>query len=67
MPIPIGRLVPPEPPEKWRTIREALNSDDMTKRLCRIIRAYYIPLMIIAALAAVAAFYLRLPGVIDAQ
>jgi hypothetical protein len=60
VPIPIGPLLRPEPPEKWRTIRHALDSDDKTKRLCRIIRAYSVPLVLIAALVAVAAFYLRL-------
>ncbi len=60
MPFPIGRLIPPEPPEKWRTIRDALDSEDKTRRLCRIIRAYSIPLVLIAALAVVAAFYIRL-------
>jgi hypothetical protein len=32
----LGRLVPPDPPEKWRTVKAALDSDDKSSRLIRI-------------------------------
>lgn len=60
VPIPIGRLMPPEPPEKWRTIRAALDSDAKTRRLCRILLFSAIPVVLIAVLIVLAAIYLRL-------
>ena len=59
MQIPIGGLVPPEPPEKWRTIGAALDSDLKTKRLCKIILYSAIPVVLVAGLVLLAAAYAR--------
>jgi hypothetical protein len=57
VPIPIGRLMPPEPPEKWRTIRDALDSDDKTRRLCRIILFSAIPVVVLAVVVLAAVYF----------
>ena len=46
----LNRIVPPEPPEKWEAIRAAIEDDDKTRRLCRIMLTNNIP-VVLAAIA----------------
>ena len=46
--LPLGGLTPPDPSEKWKTIKAALESEDKTRRLCRIIFVASLPVMIVA-------------------
>jgi hypothetical protein len=41
--LPLGRLFPPDPPEKWKALRAALEDDKKTKRLGRLLVIAYIP------------------------
>jgi hypothetical protein len=48
--LPLARLLlPPEPPEKWKTIRAALCSKEKTRRLCLILLVGSIPVIVVAA------------------
>jgi hypothetical protein len=35
--FPLGRLLPPDPPQKWNAISEALSDDDKTRRLSKLL------------------------------
>jgi hypothetical protein len=39
--------MPPDPPEKWRTVRAALETQDKTRRLCLILLVSSIPLILV--------------------
>lgn len=48
--------MPPDPPEKWRTVRSALETQDKTRRLCLILLVSSIPFgLVLAAVIVLAA------------
>jgi hypothetical protein len=47
--------IPPEPPEKWKTVRAALETQDKTRRLCVILLVSSLPFGLLLAAAIVVA------------
>lgn len=47
--------MPPEPPEKWRTVRAALETQDKTRRLCMILLVSSLPFCLLLAAVIVLA------------
>ena len=50
--LPLGKLVPPDPSEKWETIKSALDDDAKTRRLTKLLLVSSIPVLLCIALAA---------------
>jgi hypothetical protein len=57
-PVMLLRL-PPDPPEKWRTVRSALETTAKTRRLCVILLVSSIPFSLLLATAIVLAIVKR--------
>jgi hypothetical protein len=51
--MPLGRFLPSDPPEKWRTIAAALESEDKTRRFCLILLVSSVPLALLLILAVI--------------
>jgi hypothetical protein len=49
----LGRLLPPDPPEKWKTIAAALESEEKTRRFCLILLVSSVPLALLLILAVI--------------
>jgi hypothetical protein len=47
--------MPPDTPEKWRTVRAALETQDKTRRLCLILLVSSIPFCLVVAAVIVLA------------
>ena len=56
--MPLGKLFPPDPPEKWQAFESAARDADQTRRMIRLVVINYIPL-ILAIIAAVLVVILR--------
>jgi hypothetical protein len=47
--------IPSEPPEKWKTVRAALETQDKTRRLCVILLVSSLPFVLLLAAAIILA------------
>jgi hypothetical protein len=54
--LPFGKLqAPADPPEKWKAVRAALDDDDKTRRLTRLLLVNSMPFLVcVLVLAGVA-------------
>jgi hypothetical protein len=52
--LPLGRLTPPDSPDKWMTIKAALDDDAKTRRLARLLVIVIFPVSVISVGIAVA-------------
>jgi hypothetical protein len=50
----LGKLMPPDPPEKWKAIKAALEDDAKTRRLTRLLVVSSIPVLLISIAVAAA-------------
>jgi hypothetical protein len=59
----LGKLQPPvEPPEKWQAVRAALEDDDKTRRLAKLLLVNSIPFLICVLVLAGVALIVALHG-----
>lgn len=52
--LPLGKLFPSDPPEKWKAIKAAIDDDAKTRRLTRLIVVSCLPWLLVALAVAAA-------------
>ncbi len=56
---PLGRLLPPESPEKWKTVHAALESTAKTLRLCLILLVASVPVALMLVLVIIGTWHIQ--------